>query len=107
MRLPLTTIYRLLAFHIFIFSYITKRPIYKTLQGYKLVYPILLNILIASDRFVFKTVISTHLCICTLYLNFFVWFSPGTQLPSTNKTDCHDITEILLKVPLNVKHHKP
>ena len=29
------------------------------------------------------------------------WFSPGTTVFSTNKTDCHDITEILLKVALN------
>jgi hypothetical protein len=29
------------------------------------------------------------------------WFSPGTPVSSTNKTDCHDITEILLKVVLN------
>jgi len=28
-------------------------------------------------------------------------FSPGTPVSSTNKTDCHDITEILLKVALN------
>jgi len=28
-------------------------------------------------------------------------FSPGTLVYSTNKTDCHDITEILLKVVLN------
>jgi len=33
------------------------------------------------------------------------WFSLGTLVSSTNKTDCHDITEILLKVAL--KHHKP
>jgi hypothetical protein len=26
---------------------------------------------------------------------------------STNKTDCHDITEILLKVALNTINHKP
>jgi hypothetical protein len=26
------------------------------------------------------------------------WFSPDTPLSSTNKTDWHDITEILLKV---------
>jgi hypothetical protein len=30
-----------------------------------------------------------------------LWFSPGTQVSSTNKTDRHDITEILLKVALN------
>ena len=29
------------------------------------------------------------------------WFSPGTPVSSTNKTDCHHITEILLKVALN------
>jgi hypothetical protein len=34
------------------------------------------------------------------YLNF---FSPGTPVSSTNKTDRHDITEILLKVVLNTK----
>ena len=30
-----------------------------------------------------------------------LWFSPGTPMSSTNKTDRHDITEILLKVALN------
>jgi hypothetical protein len=31
-------------------------------------------------------------------------FSPGTWLvSSTNKTDCHNVTEILLKVALNTK----
>ena len=29
------------------------------------------------------------------------WFSPGTLISSNNKTDRHDITEILLKVALN------
>jgi hypothetical protein len=29
------------------------------------------------------------------------WFSPGTPVSSTNKTNCHDIAEILLKVALN------
>jgi hypothetical protein len=29
------------------------------------------------------------------------WFSPGTPDSSTNKTDRHDITEILLKGALN------
>jgi hypothetical protein len=26
------------------------------------------------------------------------WFSSGTPVSSTNKTDCHDITELLFKV---------
>ena len=30
------------------------------------------------------------------------WFSPGTPISSTNKTDRHDITEIWLKVALNI-----
>jgi hypothetical protein len=29
------------------------------------------------------------------------WFFPGTPVSSTNKTDHHDITKILLKVALN------
>jgi len=29
------------------------------------------------------------------------WFSPGTLVFFTNKTNCHDITEILLKVALH------
>jgi hypothetical protein len=30
------------------------------------------------------------------------WFSPDTPVSSTNKTDHHDKTEILLKVALNI-----
>ena len=29
------------------------------------------------------------------------WFSQGTSVSSTNKTDCHDISEIMLKVAFN------
>ena len=29
------------------------------------------------------------------------WFSPGTPVSSTNKTERHDITEILLKIAFN------
>jgi hypothetical protein len=32
------------------------------------------------------------------------WFSSGTPVSSTNKTEHHDITEILLKVVLNTKN---
>jgi hypothetical protein len=35
------------------------------------------------------------------------WFFPGTPVSSTNKTDHHNITEILLKVALNTKKTKP
>ena len=30
-----------------------------------------------------------------------LWFSPGTPVSSTNKTECHDIIEKLLKVALS------
>ena len=36
------------------------------------------------------------------------WFSPDIPVSSTNKTDCHDIIEILLKVALNtINQTKP
>jgi hypothetical protein len=35
------------------------------------------------------------------------WFSMDTTVSSTNKTDRHDIAEILLKVALNNINHKP
>jgi hypothetical protein len=30
-----------------------------------------------------------------------IWFSPGAPVSSTNKTERHDISEILLKMTLN------
>jgi hypothetical protein len=33
---------------------------------------------------------------------FEFWFSPDTPVSATNKTDLHDITEILLKVAFNI-----
>ena len=54
-------------------------------------------------------VLDTMLCdkICQ-WLAAGQWFSPGTLVSSTNKTDCHDITEILLKVALStINQTKP
>jgi hypothetical protein len=47
-----------------------------------------------------KGVLDTTLCdkVCQ-WLATGQWFSP---VSSTNKTDCHDITEILLKVALSI-----
>jgi hypothetical protein len=36
-----------------------------------------------------------------------VWVSPGTPVSSTNQTDRHDITEILLKLALNCEENLP
>ena len=35
------------------------------------------------------------------------WFSQGTPISSNNKTDCHDVTEILLKMVLNTIKKQP
>ena len=48
-------------------------------------------------RFILQSVCLSVTCKCNL------WFSPGTPIPSINKTDRHDITEILLKVVLNTR----
>jgi hypothetical protein len=40
-------------------------------------------------------------CAIVSILTGTLWFSLGTPVSSTNKTDRHDITEILLKVALN------
>jgi hypothetical protein len=49
-----------------------------------------------------RGVLDTTLCdqVCQ-WLATGRWFSPDTQVSSTNKTDHHNITEILLKVELN------
>ena len=49
-----------------------------------------------------RGVLDTMLCckVCQ-WLPTGRWFSPCTSVSSTNKTDRHDITEILLKVALN------
>ena len=47
---------------------------------------------------------------CTLYNIMWLvtgqWFSPGTPVSSSNKTSCHDITEILLKVALSTINYQ-
>jgi hypothetical protein len=47
-------------------------------------------------------ILDTTLCdkVCQ-WLAPSLWFYQGTPVSSTNKTDCHNITEILLKVALN------
>ena len=49
-----------------------------------------------------RGVLDTTLCdkVCQ-WLATGWWFSPGNPVSSTNKTDCHNITEILLKVALS------
>jgi len=49
-------------------------------------------------RVVFNTTLYDKVC---QWLVAGRWFSPGTPVSSTNKTDRHDITEILLKMAWN------
>ena len=55
-----------------------------------------------SCEFESRSILDTTLCdkVCQ-WVATRRWFSPGTPVSSTNKTDRHDITEILLKVELN------
>ena len=56
-----------------------------------------------------RDVLDTILCdkVCQ-WLEAGRWFSPGTPVSSTNKTDRHDIANILLKVTLNnINQTKP
>jgi hypothetical protein len=48
-----------------------------------------------------RGVLDTTCCKVCHWLASGQWFSMGTPVSSTNKTDRHDITEILLKVVLN------
>ena len=60
--------------------------------------PLTLWVWIPLRRGVLDTTLCDKVCQC---LTTVWWFSPGTPVSSTNKTNCHDITEILLKVALN------
>ena len=53
-----------------------------------------------------RGVLNTTLCdqVCQ-WLTVGLWFSLGTPVSSTNKTNCHNITELLVKVAL--KHPNP
>ena len=54
-----------------------------------------------------RGVLDTTLCdIICQWLMTGRWFSPGAPISSTNKTDCHYLTEILLKVALNTINHQ-
>jgi hypothetical protein len=56
-------------------------------------------------RGVIKTTLCHKVCQC---LATGRWFSPGIPVSSNKKTDCHEITEILLKVALNtINQTKP
>ena len=55
-----------------------------------------------SWRDVFNTTLCNKVC---QWLVTGQWFSPGTLVSSTNKTDCHEISEILLKVVLNTNRY--
>jgi hypothetical protein len=59
--------------------------------------PLMLRVRTTLRRGVFDTTLCNKVC---QWLATGQWFSPGTTISSTNKTDRHDITEKLLKVTL-------
>ena len=61
--------------------------------------PLTLRVRIPPRRGVLDTTLCDKAC---QWLATGRWFSPGTLVSSTNKTDCHEITKILLKVELNI-----
>ena len=60
--------------------------------------PLTLRVRIPFRRGVLDTSLCDKFC---QWLATGRWFSPGTPVSSTNKTDHHNINEILLKVALN------
>jgi hypothetical protein len=64
----------------------------------KLLSPLTLWVRIPLGRGVLDITLCYKVC---QWLTTGRWFSPGSPVSSTNKTDRHDITEILLKVALN------
>ena len=60
--------------------------------------PLTLWVWIPLRRGVLDTTLCDKVCQC---LTTVWWFSPGIPVSPTNKTNCHDKTEILLKVALN------
>jgi len=62
--------------------------------------PLTLWVRIPFRRGVLDTTICDNIYFCQ-WLVVGRWFSPGTPVSSTNKTDRQDITELLLKVEIN------
>ena len=64
--------------------------------------PLMLCVLIPPRRGIFDTTLYYKVCQWLATGQWLArWFSPGTPVSSINKTNRHDITEILLKVALN------
>ena len=61
-------------------------------------YALMLGVWIPLRRGVLDTALCDKVC---QWLTAGQWFSPGSLVSFTNKTDHHDITEILLKVEFN------
>ena len=62
------------------------------------------NVRTLLRRGVFYTTLCDKVC---QWLATDLWFSSGTPVSSTNKNDRHNITEILLKVALNLINPNP
>ena len=83
--------------------------LYTCLKRFNYTIEHLYNIILSSNlvRHSWRGVLNTTLCdkVCQWHVAG-LWFSLGTQVSSSNKTDCHDMTEILLKVVSNTPRHE-
>jgi hypothetical protein len=97
----------MLFFYLNLFLFILYNcQVFRRVSVYLNIYILVLYILLFCSLWVRiplrQGVLDTTLCdqVCQ-WLAVGLWFSPGTLVSSTNKTDRHNITDILLKVALN------
>ena len=85
-----------------IVSYSKEGPSWSWIYNYlcnQCLCPLMLSVRIPLRRDVLNTILCDKVC---QWLATDLWFSLCTPVSSTNKTVCHNITEILLKVALNI-----
>ena len=62
-----------------------------------------MSIYIYKNQYLSPTRMSSYI---TMKVALYIIYSLGTPVSSTNKTDRHDVTEILMKVALNTNNHQ-
>jgi len=84
----------------FVISYFNKGLSWSWLYG-SWIYNYLCNQCLSPLTLWVRTPLRRDILATTLCDKVCQWLATGTLVSSTNKTDCHNITEILLKVALN------
>ena len=63
----------------------------------------IVSIYIYKNQYLSPTRMSSYI---TMKVALYIIYSLGTPVSSTNKTDRHDVTELLMKVALNTNNHQ-